>query len=149
MNAKKEQKISFKIDKIETESFSLNLLGISSFTRDSVNFNFSLKLEINPNKNRLIFALGLIVTPKTNKDKQIGNLDIKVHFLIKDMSNLVEVEKEKENIRLPNVLMITFLSIVISTARGIWSEKVRGTKLEKAIIPLLDPKKFLDNPSQS
>ncbi len=136
-----KKKIIFKIDKIETVSFSVDPSKISPRYNQPMKFRFTLSLKIDPKKKHLIFLLGIIISPKSSDDVQVGNLDIKVQFSIKNMEEFIE--EENKSIKLPEILMANLITLVISTSRGIWAEKIRGTKIQKIILPLLDPRKLL------
>lgn len=141
MTKPEKKKISFKIDKIETISFSVDPSKISPRYNQPMKFEFTLSLKIDIKRNHLIYSLGIRIFPKSNTDVQVGNLDIIVQFSIKNMEEFVE--KENISITLPDVLMTNLITLVISTARGIWAEKVSGTKIQKVILPLMNPQKIL------
>lgn len=141
MTKQKKKTISFKIDKIETVSFSVDPSKISPRYNQPMNFEFTLSLKIDIKKKHLIYSLGIRIFPKSSIDIQVGNLDIIVQFSIKNMDDFIE--EENVSITLPDILMINLITLVISTARGIWAEKVSGTKIQKIILPLMNPQKIL------
>ncbi len=136
-----KKKIIFKIDKIETVSFSVDPSKIAPRYSQPMKFSFTLSLKIDPKKKHLIFLLGIIISTKSRDDVQVGNLDIIVQFSIKNMEEFFE--EENKIVRLPDILMTNLITLVISTSRGIWAEKVRGTKIQKIILPLMNPQKML------
>jgi len=141
MTKPKKKTISFKIDKIETVSFSVNPSKISPRYSQPMKFGFTFSLKLDIKKGYMIFLLGIVISPKSRDDIQVGNLNIKVQFSIKNMEEFIE--DDNISITLPDALMINLITLVISTARGIWAEKVSGTKIQKIILPLMNPQKIL------
>ena len=133
-----KKQIFFKLSKIETVSFMVDPTKVAPKYRKSLKFDITLEFKMNPTKNHLIFSLEIISYHKNKLEDKVGALNILVVFTIKNIDELIA--SEKNGIVLPEALMITLTSIVISTARGIWSEKVRGTSLQNIIMPLINPR---------
>lgn len=143
MEKEKQQKITFKIDKIETISFLVDPSKIAPKYSQPLDFNFAFEVKIIPPKKHILFILSLNVSPKSKKELEVGNLKVLVQFSVLNMEELAD--NKNKRINLPNVFMASLFSIVISTTRGIWAEKVSGTKLHKVIFPLLNPQKILSD----
>ena len=54
-----------------------------------------------------------------------------------------ELDKFKESRALPDNITVMLYSLTISTSRGIMASEFRGTYLNEAILPIIDPSGFL------
>lgn len=141
--SKKEISINFGIKKISILDYCIETtrLNVDPNKSNTFNFNFELGFGINPANKVLIFILTFNVNPESNKNLIVGKLRTEVQFIINNIENLLHPKEPKIN--LPDMFMASLAGIVISTARGIWASKVMGTKLDQAILPIINPNDLL------
>lgn len=106
-------------------------------------FHFEIKLSGNVNPE--LKNIGLSVTVEIwdkPKEQQLGFLKTGVTFHLVNFEEVITVTEEGQVAELPNMINEVFISIAISTTRGVMAEHFRGTGLHSAILPALDPKVF-------
>lgn len=138
-----ENKIKFGIKKISILDYSIGTSNLSVLNTEPIKFRFEFNVNftLNPSENELIYDMNLKVIPEPDHDIVLGTLKIEIRFFVENIVNFLNADKTQIN--LPDVFMATLIGIVISTARGIWASKVMGTKLEKAVLPIINPHDFI------
>ncbi len=142
--SKKEIKINFGIRKISILDYSVETSKVKIETKKEVvfDFNFQIGFLINRKENELVFMLSFTINPQNDKKNILGKMQIEMRFFITNMEDFLHPKEEKIN--LPDHFLINLIGIVISTSRGIWASKVMGTKLQPAILPIVDSKEFFE-----
>jgi hypothetical protein len=110
--------------------------------RDKVtefDFDISLNITTNREKKQSIHFMNVTVTTKEDK-KKVGSLSMVCFFQIDEFDTIL-VQEENE-IRLPQDLIYLLNTVVIGTARGVMYSEFRGTFLDEAYLPVLDPRQF-------
>ena len=140
-----EKNIRFQIAKIsELGFFYKNHKLVPEFAEGEspeglsagLNLNYSWNIEKN------IFAIQVelkFAIEKNTKEK----FELLTHtsvtaFLVNDLSTILKV-KEHDDFSIPEKWEITFVSLAISTARGMMASRTAGTFYEKFIFPVIDP----------
>ena len=78
---------------------------------------------------------------------QRGSYTHELVFRIQNLEDFIKYTEPKEGEKVPEVdylLVSTLVSISISTVRGIVFSRTQGTSLGSVILPIVDPKKFLE-----
>jgi len=139
---KKEVILKFGIKKISILDFFISSSHLNLLQEPiKYRFNFNMNFAVDSDVNEVIFGMDLKVVPETNHDNVLGTMKIDIRFLIVNIVNFLS--KDKKQINLPDAFMASLIGIVISTARGVWASKVMGTKLENAILPIMNSHLFL------
>ncbi len=78
-------------------------------------------------------------------DKPLGleaEYGIEFHFIVDNLEDFIE--QEEEHVELKGILWGTLMGIAYSTARGIIFDRTQGTFFKGVIIPVIDPKKLVE-----
>lgn len=149
MNEVKKINVTFRISSIKTIRFNIdNSEDIRNIDRKSFFFNISLGTLINP-ANKII---GFDVIQFVSLDKEMSNkvceLISHIDFEIVNFDEIVQKTDKINEIKIPDQIMLTLISISLSTARGIFAAKVEGSALEGVYMPVIDPATFKKIPIQ-
>jgi hypothetical protein len=137
-------------DSLEEYSFSLKEIQIIAKTLTFINiqkkdkkiefdFDISLSITTNTERRQSIHFMNVSITSKDDK-KNVGTLSIVCIFEIDNFESLVT--SKNNEISLPQKLVYLLNTVVIGTIRGIMYSEFRGTILDEAILPVLDPRLF-------
>ncbi|MEM3091529.1 MAG: hypothetical protein QXD05_00125 [Candidatus Pacearchaeota archaeon] len=133
------EKIGFRLKKISLIKFFIeNKLDSSSIDEKEIKFDIKIGLSID-DKNSIINVDTYVELSKDNY--KLCELITRISYEIKELEKLQK--SDDKEINLPDIFVTTLISISISTTRGILSEKTKGTFLEGAYLPIVDPKKFV------
>jgi len=106
-------------------------------------FKFDVNVEIKIiNEQSLIMAIVSIDILDNNTTDKYGFIRVNCVFSIENFMSFVNTETKV--LDFPKQFMTTINSISLSTTRGIMYDHFRGTFLNGAILPILDPT-FLEN----
>lgn len=135
--------IDFKFIKgqIETpEDFNLGNL-------EGYNLESTLELAFNIEEELIKADLNIKLESKSKHEQNepsVGVFHLVYIFKINNFEDMVEIDKgEISNIN--RDLGIAISSISYSTARGILLTRLQGTAFQNFILPIIDPKKLLNN----
>ncbi|MGK9367941.1 hypothetical protein ACSSWA_03475 [Melioribacter sp. Ez-97] len=138
-----EEKIALRLDKITLIEFYIkNDLSLNKIIKENINFDVKIGLGLEEKNNIIHIStfIKILKTKKNDKDK-LCELITQISYQVEELKKFINPD-DKE-IKLPDILVHTLISISLSTTRGILSEKTRGTILEDIYLPILDPKKFI------
>lgn len=105
-----------------------------------------INIEFSSNVENNIFLIILTIINKyelAGKEITLLDLDFLSEFEISDMKSVIKIENENFNI--PDELLINFISLTYSSARGIIFAKTQGSYLNQYILPVIDPKVLLEH----
>ncbi|MDD2200264.1 MAG: hypothetical protein PHE08_11115 [Bacteroidales bacterium] len=136
--------ISLQIIAIETLDFSLFPFDNKLMPLNTFHFNINLEQQFVLDKN-LVFVIPKVDIMHENNETKLGTIKIKCIFNIKELSEFCDSKTKK--VTLPEPVVSTLNSISISTCRGVMASQFKGTILNNAILPLIDPKLFSSNHS--
>jgi len=144
MNEQKKT-IEYSITKISILDFGIkDVINIKN-TRQNGLFNFNIEFKILSNiENKVLAVLyNHRVQLKSEPNTDIGWLKIQIDFYIKDIKNFTK--DSGKQVVLPNKFLGNLFDHVISTARGVWATVMKGTKLENAIVPLINTNELVQS----
>ncbi len=137
--------VGLRIDRVDIVEFSLS--AASETALEPVDCAFSISLEMTLDAAQKLVSIRVFVTVLTAENGQssepetvLGKLTTGIAFYIDNYEEAV-VHKDNHATVLPG-LAVTLNSIALSTARGSFSALFRGTHLDRAILPIIDPKLF-------
>ena len=144
----KESSVEYLLDKITTIKFGFEPINDAELRK-----NYLLDYNILPSISRSTVSdhilIRLIVEGiiKQNGVKVIS-LEVLFEFKINNGIDLLLPNGKNKNYPFTEIpqTLITFLSITLSTTRGILLEKLKGTIYHHKFIPVMDPKLFFVNP---
>jgi hypothetical protein len=140
--------ITFRISSIKTLKFTIdNTEEVRKTDRKLFHFNITLGTFINP-LNKLI---GFDVIQEVSLDKTMSNkvseLISRIEFEIVNFDEIVQKSEELNELKIPDQVMLTLISISLSTSRGVFAAKVEGSALEGVYMPVVNPATFKKIPS--
>jgi hypothetical protein len=141
-----EKSITFTLQGIGIVRFSIVEPGldiISGF--DVLKLKHGIKVDFAYNlKENSFQVIMTIVYHYELKENIIQLLELvfMTNFQILELSKHIEIDGN--NFKIPNDLLVNFVSIVYSTARGILYAKTQGSFLNQFILPLIDPKVIIE-----
>ena len=141
--AKKTQEIQFqmRISSINVLKFSQYDIEALDLTKDStIEFQSDFGVQILEKSSEI--AIETTVKLKIQElDKYYGELKTLIKFSVDPFA--VVVKKNGDNYQIPDMIMMNLFNIAAGTLRGILFEKLRGTVLQKEILPLIDVRELL------
>lgn len=141
----KEKSITYSIRSITINRFNLIEPGLDIIDKfDILNLKVGFNLDFNYNieNNGFLVTIRIIYHYKfKEKDIPLAELIMTTDFQISDITIVLEVDGE--HFRLLDDLLINFVSIAYSSARGLFYAKTQGSFLNRFILPLIDPKEFI------
>ena len=139
----KTKEVQVKFLKVKEFSFSctdiandLDYSIIEKYLKIEIGFNFQLKKEENE------FIIGTIIQYIFKKD-EVLKYENQTTFSVLNIDEVVTNEDDKINIK--DEFLISLLSVVIGTTRGIMIKNTMGKKINEFPLPILNPKELLDN----
>jgi len=137
MSKKKEENIEFQLINIEILESEIKAPKVS--LPNNIVFSFDVALEQRFNvEQELIFVICNITTfPQDNPNQKLGKYSSSCIFKVNNLNKYITKDKK---INLSDNFIVTINSVAISTTRGLMFSLFKGTFLQGAILPLLDPK---------
>ena len=131
--------IQFKIKGVELLKSQINQPA-ANFIATEFKFNINIETKVDP-VQKLIF---IITTAEVKADDNLELLGVISSACIFGIDNFDEVFNKisDDKYHTPDDVMLVFISISLSTLRGIMFEQFRGTYLHTAFLPVIDPKQF-------
>lgn len=139
MSSKKEENIEFQL--INIEILESEIKTPKEPLPNNIVFSFDIAVEQRFNaEQELIFVICDITTfPQDNPGLKLGKYRSSCIFKVNDLNNYITVNKK---INLSEEFIVTINSVAISTTRGLMFSLFKGTFLQGAILPLLDPSQY-------
>lgn len=141
-NSDPNESFSFSLAKIDLIEKSFNVLNTPN-KKDDFIFDISLTIGQHVESMECVYHMQVSITGKTS-GKKIGSIGIICVFHIAKYSEYVV----GLNRSLPLPYLYILNAVVIGTMRGIMFGEFRGTILESAYLPVLDPRELKGNQAQ-
>jgi hypothetical protein len=139
MSSIKEENIEFQL--VNIEILESEIKAPKEPLPNSLIFSFDIALEQRFNiEQELIFVVcDITIFPQDNPEQKLGKYRSSCNFKV---NNLKKYTTEKKKIDIPENFIITINSVALSTTRGLMFSLFKGTFLQGAILPLLDPSQY-------
>ena len=135
---------SFALKRIQTVEKNLTLITSKV---DPVDLGFDITLNVKLDIPKKISAHFMSVTISNKQiSKTIASLSIVCFFDIDNIEG--HTINTGGQLSLPQPLLNLLNTVVIGTLRGVLYSELRGTLLDNALLPVLDPRKFQRSPNQ-
>jgi len=135
-----EQNIEFQLQAIEL--LDINLIYPVAPLSNPTTFNFNINIEHKINsENSLIIVIALINIIHEDNVTILGSLKASCIFKIANFNDFFD--SETKQVSFPESSITTLNSITISTTRGIMFAQFKGTFLNRAILPVINPQNFV------
>ncbi|MCX6234623.1 MAG: hypothetical protein NT175_07845 [Bacteroidetes bacterium] len=139
-NANENKPVGFQFKAIELLDFYLTHPGKPLPDMKTYNFDIRIDNKINL-ENNLVFIIVSIDIIHEDKETKLGGIKVSCIY---NVENLKDICSEKDNsFLLPDDIMMALNSISISTTRGAMFSQFRGTFIHNAVLPIIDPKSFI------
>jgi|GEM_PF-1226142 len=142
---KQEKSITYHLKGFNVRNFYLIEPGFditSNFNILNLKVGFNLDFSHNIDLNDFQVTIRILYHYFLNeKDINLLELVLTTEYHISNIKIVLEIDGDK--FRLPDDLLVNFVSIAYSTARGILFSKTQGSYLNQFILPLIDPKEFI------
>lgn len=139
MSSKKAENVEFQL--INIEILESEIKTPKEPLPNNLIFSFDIVLEQRFNiEQELIFVVcDITIFPQNNTEQKLGKYRSSCIFKV---NNLKQYITEKKEIDIPENFIITINAVAISTTRGLMFSMFKGTFLQGAILPLLDPSQY-------
>jgi len=109
---------------------------------EELNLNYSVALEhrFELDKELVLVAVEVSVSDGTSKDVVFGTVTVGCVFHVNQLQQFYEVEHSK--VLLPESFIIAMNAVSISTSRGVVFMFFKGTYLNGATLPIINPNAF-------
>ena len=101
-------------------------------------FNVSLEQKVDSNNKCLIVVTHVEVSTVEDMDYKLASCSVACLYSIANYSDIVKVSDNNVSINESSLVILN--SIALSTTRGVLSQLFRGTNLQHAVLPAIDPK---------
>lgn len=139
----KTKEVQVKLLKVKELSFSctdiVNDLDYNIIEKDlriEIGFNFQIKKDVNE------FIIVTLILYLFKKD-EILKYENQTTFSVLNIDQVVTTDNDKINIK--DEFLISLLSVVIGTTRGMMIKNTMGKKINEFPLPILNPKELLNN----
>lgn len=138
----KEPQLSFQIKGIELLDIKLN--HPKEPLPDPMLFQYKIGVEHKISiENRLVIVITTIDIIHEDQETRLASLRASCIFEIANFEDFLNLETQQVSI--PDLIVVTLNSVSLSTIRGIMFSQFKGTFLHNAILPVIDPKSFIQN----
>jgi hypothetical protein len=133
-------KIKYNINSIDIIEFNVKSDSENTLAKNTgFTFEISIRHEYQLEEN--LFRVMPTINISTDQEKvQLGHIVTGIVFYIENLKSYFIPETEK--FEFPNGFMELLHSISLSTNRGVMFTIFRNTHIHKAILPIIDMKKF-------
>jgi hypothetical protein len=143
----KEKEVQYKLSRVKEVSFSCTDL-VNDLSHEVIEKD--LKIEIGFNfqilKDNDEFAISTLIQYLFKGD-QVLKYENQIVFNVKNIDQVVTLENDKVNIK--DGFLLSLLSVVIGTTRGMMIKNTMGKKINEFSLPILNPQEILDNIKKS
>ncbi|MGA9212357.1 hypothetical protein [Kaistella sp.] len=135
-------KVQIKYSSINVQKFAQ--FDVADFTLNGENdLEYVSDFQAHINEERQEFGVTSTVRVKIiSIDEIFCELKVTSMFLVKPF-DIIKIDKERNKMDIPENLIHEVTDIIMSTVRGILHERLRGTKLQNEVLPLIAANKVL------
>lgn len=137
-NTVANKEYSFELKRISLLEKNLTLLNQTG-KLDEFTFDISLQIGNNPEMKECLHIMRVAINSK-KLEKLVGSIQLLCAFFIPNFEEYII--SGDQNSSLPKDLLYLLNSVVIGTMRGVMYSEFRGTVLNNAYLPVLDPRQF-------
>ena len=138
MSVKKEENIEFQLINIEILESEIKAPK-GQLPNNIFSFDIELEQRFNIEKELIFVICDISVFPEKNTGQKLGKYRSSCSFKVTDLSKYITEDKK---INLSDNFIITINSVALSTTRGLMFSLFKGTFLQGAILPLLNPSHY-------
>lgn len=136
------ENVRFKIEAIELLDYTLNTPG--NIPTPELNYKFDIGIEHKINLElKKVIVVCLFSIRNESTDEQFASARISCVYDFPDIDKYYD--KLNNKVMFPEAIGVTLNSISLSTSRGVLFTLFRGTFLHRVILPIVDPKSFIQS----
>ena len=139
MSSKQEENIVFQLINIETLESELKTPKEPLSNTIPFSFDIAVEQRFNIDQELIIVTCDIAIFPQDNPKLRLGKYRSSCIFKVNDLHKYIVNDKK---INLPEIFISTLNSVSISTTRGLMFSLFKGTFLQGAILPLVDPNQY-------
>jgi hypothetical protein len=133
----KPNTISFNIKGIDIIDFNITLPA-DPLQQEIKSFNFNITSEQKISiEQKLVYTVISIEIFNDNFETKLGSFRSAIIFEITNFDDFID--KNTQNFKLPDDITMVLNSVSISTTRGLMFSQFKGTFLNNAFLPIVDP----------
>lgn len=137
--AQDQIEVKMKLAAIELLDSEIHMPRTPDFKLEKVNYNLNLEAKVNP-VDKFIFNITTVEARNELDNFLLAKVTVNLVFNIENFEEVIKPKKDSFDI--PELLVVIFNNISISTVRGIMFERFRGTILHNFPLPIIDPQKM-------
>jgi len=137
-NSDPNKEYAFELKRVTLLEKNLNISNQGG-KQDEFAFDVSLQIGNNPESKECLHIMRVEITSKKTA-KLVGSIQLLCAFLIPNFEEYISDSDKNQS--LPKDLLYLLNSVIIGTMRGVMFSEFRGTVLNNAYLPVLDPRKF-------
>jgi hypothetical protein len=141
---KTTETVSVQLREIELTEVNISLPSNVVDDRSTFQFNINIEHRLIPDQGLLMATIKVNINLGEVSEK-VGSITCNTAFFIHEMDGY----KHEGGVRLPEAIVNMLNSIALSTTRGIMYSEFRGTRLSKALLPIVDPSAFKFEPAKN
>jgi hypothetical protein len=139
-------KISFQLVDVTLLESRLQTVAAEIVQKNEFHFEIRLTSNAVPEPKVLTIQTYVRIMDKP-EGQELGYFKSGVTYVIENFSEVISFSTDSQKFDMHKELHEVLVSIAISTTRGMMTEHFKGTGLHKALLPILDPKSFIAEPS--
>ena len=139
----KDFNVGLQLKSIEILKSSLSLPPSQEVVLNKFNFNINIESKADPNC-KMLFVIVSVEISSEDRSHILGSLAASCIYEIYNYEENIKIEVGGKII-MPEQLTDMLNSISISTIRGVMFSNFKGTFLHNAILPIIDPRKFISS----
>lgn len=140
----KKINITYKLEKIDIKKFKIEAPSLPPTEISDALFEFKTGVRVTLDEERTLIRFEVFVYDM-DKTNNLSYIDM---YFIFHTIGISGFEIKKNQIKLPDELLLSLLNIVYGTSRGILYEKFQSSFLKNIILPPFDTKKLMGKKSQ-
>lgn len=149
-----EIQVNIRLENVIIDNFSIKNPNhpTTNKSKGFVNYEFKFQFHIDEKINILIIQLLTDAIVKETEETILTS-KISFHFKVSEINKVIKTNDETKELKIASDLLHMLINLIISTVRGIFIEKTKGTILQKELLPIIEPesllKRFNKNPPQN
>lgn len=132
--------INFKIATIEIISQSVSSAPEEGIRTNEIDYTIQINIKYDANIGMVHILPEISLTSKIDKS-ELAKFAIQCSYEVINYNEAIPINESNQP-AIPVPFLHTLISISLSTSRGIIYSSCRGTFLQNAILPIIDPKSF-------
>lgn len=139
----KVKEVQYKLSRVREISFSCTDL-VNDLSKEVIEKDIKIEIGFNFQifKDTDEFAISTLIQ-YLFKDEEVLKYENQIVFNVKNIDQVVTLENEKINVK--DEFLLSLLSVVIGTTRGMMIKNTMGKKINEFPLPILNPKELLEN----